>query len=85
MSTATNHPTFGQWLAQQIERDDPVGDIARDVGRTQRARAWDCTLQGLLSYITKLGGSNKASKAARQAWREYVKQHHEHDEATPLA
>jgi hypothetical protein len=30
--------TFNRWLKLQIERDDPIGDVARDAARDDRRK-----------------------------------------------
>ena len=74
MSTATKRLTFKRWLARQRKRDDPVGDLARDV--FQDCRRWTSarTLKGVLSHLSSLGACRGAMKAAERAWVEFENQ-----------
>jgi len=65
--------TFYQWLTEQKDRDDPVGDLACD------AMATDCSFaRGKAGYIKwyshlkALGACSGAIDALRVAYREYV-------------
>ena len=64
--------SFGVWLRAQRYRDDPVGDIARDViedakfsRRSGMARQVD--------YLEWHGACDGAIKALKAAWAEYVR------------
>lgn len=65
--------TFRQWMKKQDKRDDPVGDLARDM-------ADDKAMQGVrlnsakafVSYlIAEHNPSESCIEAAKRAWREY--------------
>lgn len=62
--------TFAQWLAQQIKRDDPTGDLAIDVSRDHRPlpkntkRAWE-------SHIRAITRDSIVMDALQEAWKEY--------------
>jgi hypothetical protein len=58
---------FGSWFAQQMQRNDGVGQIARDIGGTA-----DLTFQELLEALAWDPIMGEADfKAAFQAQREY--------------
>jgi len=62
--------SFTGWLKRQHRRNDPIGDLARDVLRDPnwpRGR----TLKPFLEYLTRQGASERARAALEKAWREY--------------
>jgi hypothetical protein len=58
--------TFSAWLAQQIERDDPTGDLARDADHDPR---WPVA-GSLTDYEDYLDGT-AAHVSLGPAWDEY--------------
>lgn len=63
---------FSQWLGQQRERNDPVGDLARDAfddRQTYRLRS----LAEWLPYLDSVGAGSgdAAALACKKAWAEY--------------
>lgn len=64
---------FSLWLFQQYQRDDPIGDFARDTIAAIplaplaafRPKSWS-------SYLRKMGASAEAHEAMRAAFREYA-------------
>jgi uncharacterized protein YozE (UPF0346 family) len=65
--------TFWQWINQQKERDDAVGDIARDIiaDPTWPRRSWKLTT--LMYYLESYAASPNAVRAFAQAWGEWHK------------
>jgi uncharacterized protein YozE (UPF0346 family) len=65
--------TFKAWLMLQMKRDDPVGDLARDV---HQDRAWPTTqdMVKLRQYVVKRGTVENALTALDRAYAEYQKQ-----------
>jgi hypothetical protein len=60
---------FGRWLRQQRRRDDPVGDLARDVIRSGcRAR----TALGVRQRLDEHDASDGARQALSRAIHEYA-------------
>lgn len=66
--------TFNAWLKGQRKRDDPIGDLSRDViadmgwpRRTQK-------LQVLQEYMKRKMASQEALLALEDAWKEYKAQ-----------
>lgn len=61
--------TFTEWLKGQLDRDDPIGDFARDVGEDP---GWpqDGKLLDFELYLYRLGAESLADPL-RAAWREY--------------
>jgi hypothetical protein len=68
-SRKTPARSFLAWIRQQAKRDDPVGDLARDLradapkGRVTKA-AW-------LDYLRASNACGDAIAAFREAWREF--------------
>ena len=44
------HPTFKKWLASQRKRQDPVGDLARDVASDSTFPRSPATFQRMRDY-----------------------------------
>jgi uncharacterized protein YozE (UPF0346 family) len=65
--------TFKAWLMLQMKRDDPVGDLARDV---RKDRTWPITqdMAKLRQYMVKRGSIQKTLTALDRAYSEYQKQ-----------
>lgn len=66
--------TFTKWLLQQAGRDDPIGDLSRDVARDPDWPAGsDANLGELAGYLRSMGACRGALQALRKAWREWSK------------
>jgi uncharacterized protein YozE (UPF0346 family) len=65
--------TFKGWLMMQKKRDDPVGNLARDV---LQDRTWPITqdMVKLRQYMVKRGAVESALTALDRAYSEYQKQ-----------
>jgi uncharacterized protein YozE (UPF0346 family) len=65
--------TFKAWLQLQKKRDDPVGDLSRDV---LKDREWPITqdMVKLRQYMVKRGSVESALTALDRAYSEYQKQ-----------
>jgi hypothetical protein len=64
--------TFRQWLRDQRERDDWVGDLARDAdldGRWPRGR--QPSLDRLVSYLHSRNACSEAVRALIMGWNEW--------------
>jgi len=59
--------SFSHWLKQQIHRDDPVGDLARDIVRAGRTP----TVASLFFYLFHEGARDFVHAAAHRATQEY--------------
>jgi hypothetical protein len=62
--------TFTAWLRKQVWRDDPVGDLARDVvvdPTWPRTRGYF----GFHLYLRKLAACEGAQRTLSQAWAEW--------------
>jgi len=73
--TATPHPPFDQWLLAQTDRQDPVGDIAREFSED---RSIGCakirTPEQLIDHIERVHpGIDLAIQAFEQARAEYLR------------
>ena len=66
--------TFTEWLKKQCERDDMVGDLAKDMSYDSR---WidPESRERLLSYLRDRQASSPVLRAARMAWEQYEKAH----------
>lgn len=63
--------SFHRWLKQQAKRNDPVGDLARDVKGDKRFPVAEGSRAGLQSYLESSGAIPDALRAFRAAWREF--------------
>ena len=63
--------TFTDWLLQQADRDDPVGDLSRDVARDPDWPGSSRSLSRLLVYLHNRGACEGAIAVLRAAWREW--------------
>ena len=62
---------FRTWLRKQQQRDDPVGDLARDM---HRAHAWPSranTLPTLTRHLRRMGACHGACEALQRAFTEW--------------
>lgn len=60
---------FHKWLERQLDRDNEVGDLARDVLRDKRFPVGASTPREVEDYLSRYG--DHVISAVRQAWREY--------------
>ena len=63
--------TFNQYLARQCDREDAIGDLARDAtedGTFPRHVVWFDQVRG---YIYRARACPEAHEALREAWREW--------------
>jgi uncharacterized protein YozE (UPF0346 family) len=68
---------FGQWLISNLGRDEPIGDLARDIdGDSDFPRAAS-HFQELVSYTEQRGACAGALDALAEAWMEYCKKYPE--------
>jgi hypothetical protein len=65
--------TFKAWLMLQMRRDDPVGDLARDVLKDRTWLPTQDTVK-LRQYMVKRGVVENALLALGRAYSEYQKQ-----------
>lgn len=63
--------TFAQWLKIQIDRDDPIGDIARDAAMDTRRKPHQNTLTAWQTFLSSAGASAVAQRALIEAWEAY--------------
>ena len=61
--------SFRAWLLSQTDRDDPIGDLARDVRHDRGSRAR--TVRGVRQRILNVGGCDAAVDALEAAAREW--------------
>jgi len=61
---------FSHWLRRQSRRDDPVGDLSRDVLLDVDWPEGGFRLKPFRLYLSKKG-SDGAKEALLRAWREY--------------
>ncbi len=65
--------TFKAWLMLQMKRDDPVGDLARDILKDPTWPRTQDTVK-LRQYMVKRGSVENALLALDRAYSEYQKQ-----------
>jgi len=63
--------SFTTWLLQQVDRNDPIGDLAGDVARDSDWPAGGRSLSRFLVYLRNRGACDGAIQALRAAWREW--------------
>jgi hypothetical protein len=63
--------TFPDWLVRQAHRDDPVGDIARDMLDDPRWPNGERLLAEYFDYLIAERASQLALQALQQAWDEW--------------
>lgn len=61
--------TFMKWLKKQVDRDDPIGDLAKDAMRDKRHKPK--SRRGWERFLSDVGACYAARDAAKQAWDEY--------------
>lgn len=71
--------TFHQWLQKQAERDDPIGDFARDTLEYVDWTGGDCPLpddraghQEWKNFLWRNGACDGAILAFEEGWREFM-------------
>ncbi len=64
--------TFRQWLDKKVQRNDPVGDFARDVQQDSNAPFGDVGKKMWREYLWGMGACSDALQAFSQAWGKYV-------------
>jgi len=62
--------TFKAWLQKQRKRNDPVGDLSRDVGADPDCRGIS-GLKGWVDHLQGCGACDGAIEAMKKAWQEY--------------
>lgn len=62
---------FEQWLKSQTDRDDRVGDVARDAQADSRQKPAQNTLEAWETFLSCAGACWEAMEALREAWGEY--------------
>ena len=64
-------PTFYNWLQQQVDRDDRIGDLAKDVRRDQNFERHSEEIEVACDYLDSNGYHFAASAALEEAWDEW--------------
>ena len=65
-------PAFSTWLAKQQERDDPIGDLAKDVQRDPDRPGARAQYPGWVNHLQAKQASGAAMDALQRAWQEYT-------------
>lgn len=63
--------TFNQWLKTQVERDDPVGDVARDAMADKRRKPRNGNREAWRTFLSAAGACSAAHESLDEAWSEY--------------
>lgn len=64
------HVTFTDWLSKQVNRDSPLGDLARDVKTDSTWPSFD-SFEQYESYLRSKGAARDAMYALKNAWKSY--------------
>lgn len=62
---------FGIWLSQQTNRDDWIGDLARDTQDTSDHPRGNATIAIWRSFLHSRNACQEACQALEMAWDEY--------------
>ena len=65
---------FTDWLSEQRDRDDPIGDLARDMLDDSYWPSTCESLSGLLTYLAHRGACEGAIRALTQAWGRFLEE-----------
>lgn len=68
----TKQPSFTQWLKQQNRRNDPVGDLARDVVADEDWPKYVRSPVQFQDYLESVSASTPAQEALDHALNEYA-------------
>lgn len=66
-----NFPTFNRWLKAQMEREDPVGDLARDANEDSQWPARAHKFDAFLEHLDEMNACDNAFLALDHAWNEW--------------
>lgn len=61
---------FYRWLTHQLERDDPIGDLARDIKRDSAFPA-SGSIRAARLHLSLYGACGEALRALDEAWSEF--------------
>ncbi|VVE50597.1 hypothetical protein PCO31111_04696 [Pandoraea communis] len=64
---------FNRWILLQINRDEPIGDLARDVKSDRDFPVSEASLEELIDYLSSQGAVDGAIRAMRDAHAEFLK------------
>lgn len=64
--------TFYQWLLPQINRPDPVGDIAREAVVDEKFPRSSVHYEEIKSYLNSHGARSAAIESLKMSWLEYI-------------
>jgi len=72
MNQRTHEPSnFYIWLLKQIDKDTPVGDLARDAKGDPSFPRAGSTIDPFKDYLMKISGDSLIIRALEDAWSEY--------------
>jgi len=66
--------TFLSWLLSQTNRDDPIGDLARDFQADSARPATNASIEEIRTYLEDLRVSDAALRALDRAIEEYIRE-----------
>lgn len=64
--------TFRAWLRDQTDRDDPIGDFARDAQYDRFMPSANTTRRAIRYHLESMGSDPLALEAFEKAWREWA-------------
>lgn len=62
---------FAEWLQNQTERQDPIGDLASDAQHDERPKPTENSLKAWRSFLLNANACQEALAALHEAWKEY--------------
>lgn len=62
---------FHRWLGQQAQRNDAIGDLARDVRRDKRFPVSEASREAVQRYFEAVARTPGVKVAFKRAWREF--------------
>lgn len=65
--------SFKAWLQQQLQRNDPVGDLARDAGDDKNAPSGRKSFLAWRSYLQSRWAHRDVMRTLKEAWGEFEK------------
>lgn len=62
---------FYRWLVRQVDRDDPIGDLAGDIKRDSSFPMASSSLKAIRLHLTSQCACDEALQALEEAWSEF--------------
>lgn len=62
---------FYRWLMQQLDRDEPIGDLANDIKRDSSYPIATDSIKIIKAYLISQGACDQALQALEESWEEF--------------